>query len=56
MKPKVTEPLRGEAARRAQLQEITKRRGDILLTILTKMVKRGDVERRPDERFVAVRE
>lgn len=39
-----------------ELQEITKRRGDILLTILTKMVKRGDVERRPDERFVAVRE
>jgi predicted transcriptional regulator len=39
----------------AELQQITNRRGDILLAILTKMIKRGDVEQHPDERFAAVR-
>jgi hypothetical protein len=38
-----------------ELQEITKRRGDILLAILMKMIKRGDIEHRSDERFAAVR-
>jgi DNA-binding transcriptional ArsR family regulator len=38
----------------AELQEITKRRGDILLAILMKLIKRGDIEHRADERFAAV--
>ena len=38
----------------AELQEITKRRGDILLAMLMKMIKRGDVEHRADERFAAI--
>jgi predicted transcriptional regulator len=38
-----------------ELQQITKRRGDILLRVLANMIKRGDVERRSDERFAAIR-
>jgi DNA-binding transcriptional ArsR family regulator len=38
-----------------ELQDITNRRGDILLAILMKMIKRGDIEHRADERFAAVR-
>jgi hypothetical protein len=34
-----------------ELQEITRRRGDLLLAILMKMIKRGDIEQRADERF-----
>jgi predicted transcriptional regulator len=37
-----------------ELQQNTKRRGDILLAILMKMIKRGDIEHRADERFAAV--
>jgi DNA-binding MarR family transcriptional regulator len=40
----------------SELQQIANRPGDILLMILTKMIKRGDVERRPDERFAAAGE
>jgi len=38
-----------------ELQEITNRRGDTLRATLVKMLKRGDIEHRADERFAAVR-